>query len=677
MFEYYNNVLCIQASWLIENNIVSKDNYSKLCVRGHFKRMNIGGNGRKALIAFESIKDDIKKKVISLVGYDPTIKAKHITFADYIKTDEFAKDFFNSYTLESGDGLPEKNIKEYTANASILNAIGTVLSTTMSKRKALGSKVKPWEKIAAIVAELPQHTWPHSLPSNSRRLKDRYTLYLSEGYQSLIHKGFCHKNAEKINDDAKSWVLARWSDRVKKCTGYSQLFREYNEMALIKGWKQIKSDQSLMNFLQDPKIEPIWYGYRYGELKAKEKYSYQHTTKLPSMRDSLWYSDGTKLNYYYQENGVMKTCQVYEVFDAYSEVFLGYHISNTEDFEAQYHAFKMAVQISGNKPYEIKFDGQGGTKKLEAISFLGKISKLTTKTAPYNGKSKTIESAFGRFQQQYLKQDWFYSGQNITAKKLESKSNMEWILENSKNLPTLEEIKKTYALRRQQWNEAPHPKTGVSRLEMYLNSQNPGTTPISIWDMVDMFWITREKPVTCTAYGIGFTEKKVDYNFMVYDDNRMPDLKWLRENIDKKFIIKYDPDDMTLIHLFEQMPLGLRRVAQTETKTEVHRGQQEQEEFEASFIRQIQNENKRIRIEARDEMDAILAKHKMTPEHYGLNSPRLQGLETSNAQRKIRAKEKQKEKPLKMQKTSIGDYQKKISNASLEDTKEIDIYSLM
>ena len=86
------------------------------------------------------------------------------------------------------------------------------------------------------------------------------------------------------------------------------------------------------------------------------------------MRDSLWYGDGTKINLYYKDYDkdgklVVRTTQVYEVIDAYSEVFLGYHISDSEDYEAQYNAYRMAVQVSGHKPYELVHDNQGGHKK--------------------------------------------------------------------------------------------------------------------------------------------------------------------------------------------------------------------------------------------------------------------------------------------------------------------------
>lgn len=661
MYQYHNNLLSIPARLLYDElQLMSYDLYLKWCNRGKLTRTKEGrGPGNEAFIAFESLPDEFQDAVIEVL--DVPQKANQIIFTEYIREDMQARKFFNTYTLPTGEALPDKNKIEYIANAEVLNAITEVLSSVTNRKRALNSKVKPWQKLTKVISEIPKHKWNHSLPNNERRLQDKYKKYMAEGYQSLIHAGFGHKNSEKLNDDAKSWVLARWSDRVKKCASYSQLLREYNELALTQGWKQLVSDSSLINFLNDPKIEPLWYGFRYGELKSKEKHMYQHSTKLPSMRDSLWYSDGTKLNYYYQdENGKMQTIQVYEVFDTYSEVFLGYHISQSEDFVAQYYAFKMALQISGHKPYEIKFDNQGGTKKLQAQSFLGKISRLCRNTTPYNGKSKTIENAFGRFQAEYLKQDWFFTGMNIQTKKAESKANMEFITENKKNLPTLEQVKKIYEQRRREWNQAKHPQSNKSRLEVYLESYNPATPEVQIWDMMDMFWIKSEKPITCTPYGIKFQKDNVSYNYMVHDAEGLPDIDWLAENIDKKFIVSYDPDDMSMVQLYEDTPLGLRKVCMAETKIEIHRNAQEQEEWEAGFMRRIEKRIAQKRIENRDKMLAIQKQHGMSAEDYGLNEPRIKGLETSR----------------KKEKTTIGKVQKKLSNAVLVDDDD-DIYNDM
>ncbi len=664
MFEYFNNnILCVQANWLVESNILTMSNYSQLVSRGHLQKVTTGGNGRKALIKFDNMRTDIKNKVIDLVG-NPYEKLTTITFVDYIEDDTKAIEFFQAYTLEDGKALPEKNITEYCINAAILNACNVIANSKLAQRKALaGKRVNVWEKLADAIQNLPKHTYPHSLPSNHRRLKDKFKQYLNGSYEVLIHGGFLNSNSEKINDDAKSFVLARWCDRVKKVTGYVQLLEEYNQEAVYNGWKVLKSEQSLINFLTDPKIEPLWYGYRFGELQAKEKYSFQFKTVMPSMRDSLWYSDGTKLNLYYQdENGKMQTMQVYEVMDSFSEVFLGYHISKTEDYEAQYNAYKMAIKTAGHRPYQITYDNQGGHKKLESGNFLNKIAQLSVKTQPYNGKSKTIESAFGRFQTQILAKHWFFTGQNITAKKIGSKANMEFILANQSNLPTLKEVKEIYEKARQEWNSSSHYKTGKPRIDMYYESFNEKAPEITPFQMVDFFWIERTKPVTCTASGISFKEKGVQYDYVVYDKNRELNLVWHRKNVDKKFVIKFDPDDMSLVFLYEKTPLGLRFVCEAETKPVIHRGKQEQEDNEMEFISGVIKQNKELRIKVRDEAEENLAKHKMRAEDYGLRNPNIKGVE--------------KQKRVKKEKTDIGAYQKEVSNVVLtnEDTSIYDQY---
>ncbi|RTY80714.1 kinase [Flavobacterium sp. LS1P28] len=666
MFEYYqNNILCVQASWIVESGIISEPNYKQLCSRGHLKKMTTGGNGRKALIQFDTMRSDIKNKVIELAG-DPYAKVTTITFTDYILDDQKAYEFFRNYTLDSGEALPEKNIKEYCCNASIANAINTIVNSKLAQRKALaGSKVNVWERIAEVVSELPKHTYPHSLPRNQRILRDKVKQYLNDGYGVFIHKAFGSKNAEKINDDAKSFVLARWCDRVKRVANYNQLLKEYNTEAEEQEWKMIKSEQSLINFLTDPKIEPLWYGYRFGELKFKEKFTMSFKTALPSMRDSLWYSDGTKINLYYQDaSGKMKTINVYEVMDAYSEVFLGYHISEKEDYEAGYQAFKMAIQVSEHRPYQISLDNGAGNKKLHSGGFFDKISHLAIKTQPYNGKSKTIESAFGRFQTQFLAQLPNYSGQNITSKKVSSHANMEFVLANTEMLPTFAQLKAQYEQKRTEWNQAPHPKTGLPRIEMYFDSENPDCPKVTPFQMVDFFWIERNLPIQCHSSGISFKEKTVQYEYVVYQENsRAIDQEWHIENVSQKFHIKFDPDDMSLIYLYKKTPLGLKFVRAAETKVEIHRGQQEQEDWEAQYYRDQIEATKKIRIATEEKAEANLQKHNMTAESYGFKNPKLKGVNS---------------KRVKKEKTDIAQYQKKLSEAVLtEDDQEFDYTQLM
>lgn len=78
---------------------------------------------------------------------------------------------------------------------------------------------------------------------------------------------------------------------------------------------------------------------------------------------------------------------------------------------------------------------------------------------------------------------------NITATKAESRPNLEFIEENKDRLFTLDELKAHYAEARRAWNAAPHPATGIPRIEMYEKSENEETDVVTVHDMVDIFWI--------------------------------------------------------------------------------------------------------------------------------------------------------------------------------------------
>jgi hypothetical protein len=673
--EYYNDILCISYDELTAG-IITKDMYKWYRKKKRIKRVQRGCYGTPALVDVKSLPSKILAAVKAKYGEDlEQASAKHTIKGAY-QVDSDARTFYETHLLPSGEHLEKEFIEEYTINASMLNAINYCINDRVGTVRSLGGGVikGKWADMSALVnaAKYGDNPIKHTLPENSRRLQWKLEEYRKEGYKSLISGKHGNKNTEKVPEQAKIWLLTRWTDNVKKVASINQLFQEYNEKTeSMTGWAKIKSDKTIYNFLYSPEIKPLWWAHRYGELAAKEKYSYMHKTLMPTMRDSIWYSDGTKLNYYYQYSdsegkSQIGTLQVYEVMDAYSEVFLGYHISKHEDFEAQFMAYKMAFEFSKYKPYQITYDNQGGHKKLENSDFLQKLAHLSIKTAPYNGRSKTIESAFGRFQQQVLKKDWFFTGQNITATSAESRANMEFVMANKQLLPTEAEIRQTYAERRQEWNNMPHHKTGVSRLEMYQASQNPQAVKVELWDIIDLFYITREKEVTCTAWGITFREKNIKYDYMVNGADNMPDLEWLQTNIDRKFVIKFDPANMDVIFLYEKTPSGLRYNTVASTKVAIHRGKQEQEDFEAQYIKDIEIANKKARLNRYEKMSALQKEAGTSLDDYGFKTPALLGIQTSKAAKRTAKNH--------MGSVGIGSAQKAISNADYADQEEFDPY---
>jgi hypothetical protein len=552
-----------------------------------------------------------------------------------IQKDGEAAYFYQTYQDECGIGLTDEKKMFYTNSASTLNYfIGLLEQHTRTrakynKRPLMGDFYRNCVKTVVALHEQPEHLGglPNNLPTNIRRFEEKFKeyrkLYQTDrkaAYDFLIKKSSFINNAEKLTNSAKDWVIARWSSSINKCT-IEQLFEEYNQRATAE------SPSTLHLFLHRPEIRPLWFGCRFGELKFKEKYIRQHNTLLPTKRDTLWYGDGTKLNYYYRdENGQVATINVYEVMDVYSEVFLGYHISKNEDFEAQFHAYKMAMQTSGSKPYEIRFDNQGGHKKLQSSQFFKNLARLAITTQPYNGKSKTIESAFGRFQAEFLHKDWFFTGMNITAKSEESKMNREFINANAANLPTLDEIIKIYEKRRQEWNEAIHYDSGKRRIDMYMESQNEAATKINPWDMIVLFGMINPKSIKYRSNGILMEVKKQKYQFEVLKAGT-PDMDFNLHNIDKEFYVGYFLEDMTTVALYEKTATGdYRFVAMAEKYIQIHRAKQEQDEFDHAFIAAMDKTNKTMRINIHEQTEQRLEQHGYHPAQNGLRMPKPKGL---------------------------------------------------
>ena len=676
--EYYKKTLCVTYQELTcgDDPVITRGALDKQLQRGTIKRSHRGGGeGSRAQIIYSSLPDKYQKRFVAKYG-DPEQKLIREMIMSKVKKDENAELFFEEYRYDKNGEqvpLPERIQAEYVWNASVLNALISELDTLRPKRNMLGGSRNVWETLLARVEEW-RGEYAHTLPGSEGRLKSLVNQYRPQNYAVLVSGKYGNSNTLKIEEEAGRYLVALKRSRVPVYTDM-QIFEEYNRVAPERGWKPLKSPRSLREWLNSPRIEPLWYDAVHGEMKAHQRYGRKHKTELPSRRDSLWYGDGTKLNLYYKdEHGNVRTIGVYEVMDAYSEVLLGFHISENENYEAQYHAYRMALQTSGHKPYELVHDNQGGHKKLERVSdgLLAKISHIHRPTAPYSGQSKTIESAFGRFQSQVLHKDWRFTGQNITTKKASSRPNLEFIEANKDKLYTLAELKAKYVEARREWNEMKHPATGISRIGMYNTSVNEETEAVTARDMVDIFWVMTSRPSTFTSSGIEVTIGGKSRTYEVYSSPGVPDHEWRRRNTYKQFYVKYDPYDFGSVRLYWKDKGGefrFERVA--EPYMVIHRAIQDQGEGEAAFIRREQEANVQDRVERQVVAKEIEYEHGVAPEQHGLNTPKLKGI-TAEVQRQIDRRTKKYGQP--PEEISLGRSTKVISNISWDQLgrREVD-----
>lgn len=640
--EYYNKILCVTFAELTGGrDPVMKANTLKCNVQ----RCNIacarrgGGEGTQALYVWSSIPEKYRRRFVATYG-DPEEKMREAMTKASIKIDAKARDYYEAYTYMDKDGqerhLTEKMIEEYTINASVLGELEKMAARRQAIRSSLNAPMSGAWDLILDSAERMRESYGHTLPGTLARLKTRLKAWKSDGYQSVVSGKLGNSSALKITGDFLKLIVALKRSKVPVYTD-AQLFEKANEIAEERGWKPIRSLSGMKKWLNSPSVEPLWYDAVYGEQAARQRYGRKHKTALPTRRDTLWYGDGTKLNLYYRdEQGKVRTTQVYEVIDAMSEVLLGYCISDTEDYEAQYHAYRMAIQKSGHKPYEIVYDNQGGHKKLDSDGFIGKICRVHRPTQPYNGESKTIESVFGRFQAQVLHKDWRFTGQNVTAKKASSRPNVEFIEANKDSLYTLEELKDAYAAARKEWNEGVHPATGERRIDMYEKSVNEETQEVTLHDMVDMFWVFTKRMATFTDQGLQVTIKGEKRQYEVCSSPGVPDHEWRRKHTYERFIVAYDPYDFASIRLYTKGTDGSLRFERTaEPYILIHRALQDQQGTDdAKFIRQEQEANLQDRIERTVAGRTIAAEHGTDAEQQGLHSPKLKGT-TAAVQRQI------------------------------------------
>ena len=624
--------------------VMSVSGYQSLRRRGSIViARQAHGLGNEALIEWSSMPERFKTKYIAKYG-DPEIKMSRENEPLLMSNEAYM--YFDKRILETGGVLSDELRDRYVVNASVLDRLIQNVNGQRLGRGSGGNRTPiNWDGVQKE-CEMLREKYGHTLPRNLSRLRAKMREYSEVGYSCLISGKIGNSNTMKLSAGTAQgdWVIAQ-----KRCRfpykSSQDILEEYNSVASSKGWKTISSVQTIDNFLNDPKVRHRWADVTEGELVLRQQIQYQHDTLMPAVRDMLWYGDATKLNLYYKAyvNGQYKlaTLSVYEVVDACSEVLLGYAVGKDENFKMMYTAYRNALEFSGHKPYENVTDGQGGTRREDARWFFRNLAMVSRYAAPYHGNSKTIESIFGRLQSQVLRKLYNYTGGNITTTSARSKVDLEFIEANLASLPTYGELIRMYEQCRDTWNNMPHPNTsmfaGMSRIQVYTTTTNDAYAPSLSDEMRQNIYMIPITEATYTAAGLKFTYEGMDYAYTVKCEgsDRNPDLRWSRDNIGRKFEVHADPwhlgEPDSIVRLYEVPKSGDKDKTRTlvtvaTPKPVIHRAMGEQEEWERTYIREIERGVQELRVEASMEHHEMDMKYGNAPEQHGMVTPQIRGL---------------------------------------------------
>ncbi|QQV91539.1 DDE-type integrase/transposase/recombinase [Winogradskyella phage Peternella_1] len=570
MYENYQNTLCINQEVFYDNlAIVSYTNFQNWVKRGKINKIRTAGRGRTGLIEFSSIPEDLKNLIIRTFG-NPYLQNDRVTFTNQLATDYDAIDFYKTYVYEDGRGIPNNRQEQYICEAEILNLYNSLIEKYDVKVKQQRRKSKKGElkkKLSTIINDLKTECfpntqtkkYPHNLPSNVRALDRKANGYSEESYDFLVHKNAGNKAAQKIKGDVANWLLAQYSMPNKIVVPV--LHSLYNREAEIKGWPEL-SESAIYKWLYEPTQEKIW-------LVARDTNEYKNKYGHKLVRDkeqwfpnAYWAIDGSKIDwmhYYDNQLGAAAKFKIDPVIDVYSEKIIGWSFSETESHIDHFNAVKMAFNESQSRPYLFTYDGQSGHTSNRMQELYGKMvakkGGVHYKHAAYE-HSSPVEGIFNRLQQQVINSYWFSDKQSITVRTEKNKPNMDFIMANKHKLPNKEELLKAWKLCVSEWNEAKHPKYNKSRNEVYQEEQFM-KEEVSYLDLIDLFWVYTPDTVTYKADGLKVQIANQKYHFEVYNINGDIDLRFRERWVNKKFFVKYDPDNLdNYVSLYLKLPDG-------------------------------------------------------------------------------------------------------------------------
>lgn len=420
--------------------------------RGYLRTATRGGNGRCAEIVWGSIVKEGRRQAIIGRHGKPEEVCSVSQFADSITPDVKAQEFYNAYLLPDGRHLPAERIAEYVANVEVLNAVETALKSRQGARRALGNSARRvLAGLTDAANKLDRCTFPHSLPTVERRMRDVIRRYHAEGYMAFVHKNYTNKHAAKVDTKEKESVLIKLISLPNNYDN-EQVCLLYDQFANAMGWKTITaSDVGVFR----KKHHLTIYAGRRGETAFRSTQSMQVKRSAPSHPLYYWTADGWNVELLYQEattdkNGHSVTTYhnrlwVVVVLDACEKYPIGYAIGEYETTELIREAFRNAANHTAAlfgqryRAHQLQTDHHSSSKQLAPMYSL--LADKYTPARVKNAKAKVVEPYFLHLNKKYCQFMPNWSGFGVTSKK-DSQPNVDYLNKFRHSFPDREEVER-------------------------------------------------------------------------------------------------------------------------------------------------------------------------------------------------------------------------------------------
>ena len=452
--EYYDNILCISHAELtggdpmdpnpLQRPILTEANFKYYKSKRKFRVVNRACYGTPALVAYNSLPDRIKEKVVAKYS-DPESDTRKYVLKNMIVRDLVAERFYQKHTLDGSgnEHLRPEIIELYTMNASVLNAVINLAGNRVLCIKSYGKPFgRIWPEISRDLNGIQEEIGCR-LPKNHLSLKRLVERYGEGGYAALISGKHGNNNARANKLPEQDALIVELLGDGRNI-GDATVSRLYNAVAAKMGWRKV-SPSTIANYRKE---HPECFAGRHGKKALANEKLMQTKRFTATCPMYFWCVDGWDTELFYQSRAIDETTgrsvttyhhrpTVVAIVDPFNKYIIGYAIGTHESSalirQAFRNAFEHVRELFGAyfKPWQLQTDnyGRGNLK-----SFYESCTHYYTPAAVGNAKAKMIEPFFNRFNRQYLRLLPNSSGHGVKSRGRIQVSD-DWIEAHKRGFP--------------------------------------------------------------------------------------------------------------------------------------------------------------------------------------------------------------------------------------------------
>lgn len=438
---------------------------------------------------------------------------------------------------------------------------------------------EPIKQVAEWVeAHIDEYFYKKYLPTNPTRLKEKVIAFAVDGLPlneviSLPRAG----NENRASKKNEMWWQASavtLSTSGRNMT-QSNIVRKLRELADILG-KEAPSESTVRNKLRETNFLTAD-----KRMDLNNRHLNRHRASMPiadaMFAGACWEMDGTRVQLapHLAKDG-LKFLYVVVCRDVYSGAYLGWHFATSESGHSYRMALKMAVNLTGRVPYELRHDKFPGHNTDEIEHLFGELDKMGVKrtvTSSAVGKART-ERAFYTLQQVFESEHLAYWGQGIRSTTATAHPTEAYRYQVSRELKNsgwdfdaawMAECGVIAA-----YNHTPlskysrkHANLNQSPWQLYQNAENEAEgRKLEVYEIAEIFWATRQEGIRNRCIKMVIKGETYRYDLL---GNEHYDILSRYQAPNKKLTVKYQAHDLSKIMLFDEAGNFLAEVTEQES----------------------------------------------------------------------------------------------------------------